>query len=251
MLFCTCLKPSVSMENRPKNAFTMLETMIVLIVFSIVLAAFLSGKRAVRNIGAKNTITQIKKYNSSIAAFRKKYGKLPGDIKKTQIFNLSNTNTDGNENGIIDGPKGGIPTRAEGELVNFWLHLSNSGMLDEKYNGWSGSRFEIGKSVPKMQSRDVGIVVFGAGEKNFYQIGVVGANKDGVLMLSDESLKPMEAFLIDNKIDDGLPSQGKIRAAGGPRLGGYKRVNEKCVTGREYFLKQKNPACQLLIEINI
>ena len=40
-------------------------------------------------------IADIQKYKTAINEFNRKYGFLPGDLKKTEVFNLSIHNTDG------------------------------------------------------------------------------------------------------------------------------------------------------------
>ena len=50
----------------------------------------------------KVIINEINHYTSIIKSFKNIYGFLPGDLDKTQIFNLSKTNTDGNKNNIIE-----------------------------------------------------------------------------------------------------------------------------------------------------
>ena len=82
--------------------YTIVEITIIVIVLSIILSLTTNIKISQNINNVKKTISDIQDYTTAIKTFKRKYGFLPGDIKKTQIFELSTNNTDGNKNGLIE-----------------------------------------------------------------------------------------------------------------------------------------------------
>lgn len=239
--------------KRPYNV-TLTQAFIAIIVIGVVSEFLLSGQLLIRNHKIKATINQIQKYKTSITVFQKKYGELPGDINKTVIYGLSERDTDGNMNGIIEDMIGvrfrkyGSVQKASGEVTNFWMHLGNSGLLDEKYDGESGLDATVGQTFPRSTIDGVGITAYGHDGSNYLQIGVKGANNKGIIM-TDNSLKPIEAFILDKKTDDGHPRSGEMIAVGGREVNGAESVNKNCATKREYLVKANERFCQIRINI--
>lgn len=95
------------------------------------------------------------------------------------------------------------------------------------------------------------MTIFGIDEKNYLQIGTIGANKQNIKM-TDKVFNSAQAFSIDKKIDDGFPKAGKVIAVGGKTfVNGINSVNTKCASNREYLIKNKKPSCQLRIQIEV
>jgi len=233
---------------RKKYNFTLFHFFLAIVITGIVLEFIVGGENLIRSGEVKQMIKDINKYNTAINNFKRKYGELPGDIRKTKIFGLSENNTDGNENGIIEDQSGSIK-QASGEITNFWLHLTNSSFLDEKFDGKSNAQAKVGTSFPRINN--IGITVFGFEGENYLQIGVIGADNSTIRM-ADKALNPNDAFVLDKKLDDGLPKTGDILAVGGSKfVNGINSVNKDCTTNREYLIKQDKLACQLRIKINI
>jgi hypothetical protein len=227
--------------------FTLFHLFLIIIATGIILEIIVGSNNLIRNSNVKKIIIDINKYNNAIKNFKRKYGQLPGDIRKTKILGLSETNTDGNENGLIEDSKGSIK-KADGEITKFWLHLSNSEFLQEKFDGKDNSEAKVGTTFPKI-TNSVGITVFSFDKDNYLQIGVIGAN-DSNIEMTNQALSPGDAFFIDKKLDDGLPDSGDIRAVGGENfVNGINDVDKNCATKREYLIKSEKPACQLRILI--
>ena len=191
-----------------------------------------------------NLIVDIQKYRTSIKEFNRKYGFLPGDLKKTQIFDLSKKNTDGNENGLIEdlNQQQGIYYRniqANGELVNFWLHLYNSGFLEKK-----------SKIFPYVKFLNSGILLFTNGEENFFHLGVIGINEINEIE-TNYNLTPYHAYMIDKKIDDSLPIDGDVFISWGKKinLDNIRKSYKNCATDFEYLSVFKRKVCQLVIKL--
>ena len=154
-----------------RKAFTLLEIAMAICIITVAVAGIFAVQMISRTSDARGLVAQIQKYDQSIVAFRTKYQALPGDVKNTINQNLSSENTDGDNNGIITNQTMGI-NRAEGEITNFWLHLSKTKMIDENYDGKDDSDAKNGSTFPLSKiGENSGIAVFGNEGKTFYQIG--------------------------------------------------------------------------------
>jgi hypothetical protein len=217
---------------------------ILFIIIIIIISSYLINV-LINNNDTKKLIMQIKKINIAINSFSEKYHALPGDVNNTINFGLSNYNTDGNgDNFITDIYKGNI--RADGEIVNFWMHLSNSRIINEKYDGLEYEMARTGSTFPKSPISNNGIIAFSDNEKNYLQIGYFYSDKYRIFT-SNNTLKAKEAYLYDKKIDDGKPENGSIVVAGGDSLNYLK--NSLCYRNGEYDLNNSKPSCQVRIEI--
>jgi hypothetical protein len=66
----------------------------------------------------------------------------------------------------------------------------------------------------------------------------IGINNQ-TLEVKNDTLTPLEAFIIDNKLDDGLPNDGKIRVFD-------KDANNDCYYNNYYSIKNKKRVCTLI-----
>jgi len=235
-------------KSNIKYNFTLFQFILIIIVLGITIELIVGSINLTRNGKIKKTILELNKYTTAINTFKRKYGELPGDIRKTKVLRLSKVNTDGNENGLLEDRQGSIK-QASGEITNFWLHLTNSRFLEEKFNGMENEKAMVKKTFPVIGN--VGITVFGYNEENYLQIGVIGANNSNIEM-TNRALDPNSAFILDKKLDDGLPKTGDILATGGNKfVNGINFVSKNCATDREYLVKSMKPACQLRIKIDV
>lgn len=229
-----------------QKAFTITEFLVVTILLIFVIIGVLAAKNILTSSSVKSLIVQIEQYNFAINSFTQKYHAMPGDVEDTISYGISKENTDGNGDNLIEDRNGNI-TQASGEIVNFWLHLSTTGFLSEKYDGKSRRKAKVKTTFPTSKiGQNIGIIAFSARGKLFFQIGFKDSNHYSMNM-SDKSLKPNEAYLFDEKIDDGDAKKGKVFAAGGKLPNILK--NDKCLKFRDYNLANKTPSCQIRIEI--
>ena len=228
------------------KAFSIIEVAMVICVISLAVAGIITAKNILSSSGVRGLASQIEKYDHSIAAFYDKYKALPGDLRDTQRLKLTTNNTDGDNNGIITSNMLDL-SQANGEISNFWLHLSNSKMLDEIYDGAEDEFVRFGQTFPISKlGESAGIIVFGDKTKNFYQIGFKFTNIDR-LYTGNRSVTPKYALAFDKKIDDGDPMRGRVTAAGGDQLN--LPANMLCANNGQYNIEIKSMYCQLKIEL--
>lgn len=228
-----------------KGAFTIIENLIIIILIILTLSGIFFAKKILKESDVKSLIMQIKKYDAALNSFTQKYHALPGDIEGTQTYGLTQTNTDGDGDNVITDKSRRI-FQANGEIANFWMHLSKSKMLDENYEGEKNSHAKIKNTFPISKiGEKIGIVAFGAEGKTFYQVGFESADSKRLYM-TNHSLKADEAFLFDAKIDDGFAQRGRVVAVGGNVLN--QNADDNCVKFEEYNQDYPEPVCQIRIE---
>ncbi len=228
------------------KGFTLIELILIVILISAGMSFFVKININEEHNNIKNLSSQLKKYDNSISAFYIKYGSLPGDIKKTDVLNLSKNNTDGNENHIIEDLsqqrlRFEDNLKLNKEVASFWIHLYNSKLLETEI-----------KSLPFIDFSKSSIVAFSDIGENYYHLSVKNIEDNGEITTMN-SFTPNQAFLIDRKIDDSLPFSGKIRVYGGDRINVKTKnnINKKCADGDEYFTSNKEVVCQLIYKLDI
>ena len=226
-----------------KNSILSKFIIIIFITFSVISAYLI--KNLIYSNQAKSLIMQIKKINNAIDGFTEKYHSLPGDATNTLEYGITKYSTDGNgDNSVLD-PTNRI-VLAQGEIVNFWMHLSNSKMLNEKYDGMEMEMAKINSTFPTSVIGNAGIIAYSDQGKSYLQIGFMYSDSSRIYTKND-TLTPIEAYLVDKKTDDENPYKGIVRVLGGDILNFQK--NSICANGNAYRLKVDKPSCQLRIEI--
>ena len=216
---------------------TILSKFLIIISVSITIIFEYLIKNLIDNNQTKSLVMQIKKINSAIESFSEKYHALPGDIQNAMSFGISIYNSDGNGDNYITDSRGSIEM-AEGEIVNFWMHLSNSQMLNEMARPSS--------TFPESKIGNAGIVAFSSAGKTYLQIGFSHSNANR-LFTKNNTLTPNEAYSYDKKVDDENPYKGNVVVAGGDTLN-YTQ-NSICARGDSFDINNSKPSCQIRIEI--
>jgi prepilin-type N-terminal cleavage/methylation domain-containing protein len=231
-----------------RGGFTLIELSIVLVIIGLVIGSVLVGQDLIRAAYVRAQISQIEKYNTATNTFYGKYGYLPGDITATAASQFGFTARSGaggygDGNGEIDGSDGGTDVYAWsqiGEPMYFWEDLSRSGLIEGNFNtytnGWIGcqgapcnlyipaARIGGGNYVyvysgyaseccPVLSNGSSG---FGP---NFYGLSVIEAVVAGNVgsgynggYPDAPGLTVAQAYAIDKKSDDGLPTSGHVLA---------------------------------------
>jgi len=224
---------------------TILSKFLIIISVSITIIFVYLIKNLIDNNQTKSLVMQVKKINSAIESFTEKYHALPGDIQNAMSYGISSYNSDGNGDNYITDSRGLIEM-AEGEIVNFWMHLSNSQMLEEKYDGFENDMARTASTFPESKIGNAGIVSFSSAGKTYIQIGFSHSNANR-LFTKNDTLTPNEAYSYDKKVDDENPYKGNVVVVGGDTLN-YTQ-NSICARGDSFDINNSKPSCQLRIEI--
>ncbi len=212
------------MTQKLTKAFTLVELSIVIVIIGLIIAGVTAGKGLVRQAQLRSITTDITKYTAAYNAFKIQYNAVPGDMKNASSYW---TTTNGNGNGYVDSP----------ENFSTWKHLELSKLIAGSYTGAiaSGGYAVPGINVPKGAFNNSGYQIISQ-----YAAGAIygrGKTENGIRFgrsgtaypahMNAGVISPGNAYMIDQKSDDGLASRGNIIAAASNFLGS----NGICVTG--------------------
>lgn len=217
------------MKHR-QHGFTLVELAIVLVIIGLIVGSVLGGKELIRAGEIRAMIKQYHEFQTGVTAFNERFNGIPGDINGAR-FGLrggcDNTENGGNGNGIVES-KGGGHEIHDGEIACFWANLTTSGkeLITGSYEGIGNEATDIiGRNMPKMKLGTLGWGVYSQDSKNYFVSGVVG-EQPGAAYNTTAAFIPIDAYNIDLKIDDGVPTAGAIQTRGA----GNQNPNEDALT---------------------
>jgi len=246
------------------RGFTLVELAISLMIIGLLIGGVLKGEELVENARSTQFVRQLDGYNAAIKSFMAAYEGFPGDITdpSTRLPNCSASpcNTVGNGDNSTTGTNSGWPRNMPlatyavtgTETRALWAQLQQAGFIsgvDSSYNGaWSA---KLGVEVPKSPDPNIGITAL------WYDSNVNYSDyPTGPAMIPDNYyvLRPLtdntfampttRAFFIDQKMDDGLPISGSVRAAGGTTNG-----ISGCASSTAYLILIRGDLCNLAVRI--
>lgn len=208
------------------------------------------------------TIQQLEKYNSAVNTFRGKYAGLPGDLSNASSFWSTAENGDGD--GQVESATGGAITTNAYEIINFWEHLTQAGMADGSYvapAAGAATACALGTCYPRTKFERGGVGVYHVSGINYWRLGRADAAEAATIAYSNV-LSPPDAWGIDKKIDDSVPSSGNVVARTNANLMGEIAATDNTVftqadgasdcgaTASTYNLDVTTTNCQLRIKMN-
>ena len=210
--------------NKGQQGFTLVELSIVLVIIGLIVGGVLVGQDMIKAAEIRSTIAQLEQYNTATNTFRDKYHYIPGDITgtyATQFGFPARTGAAGHGDGnrSLEGCSSGAIVFGC-EIALFWPDLNTANLLAGSYSGVDGltnacaTADACGAYVPETKlGHGNMITVFSSAGQNYYEIHGVSAiaNATGAYTFTN-SMSPQEAFNIDDKLDDGNPLRGTVRA---------------------------------------
>lgn len=195
------------------KAFTLVELAIVLIIIGFIVAGISAGTSMVQSSRLNGFISEMRNYQSAAYMFRDRYNAVPGDFARAHqtwgsiggcinddVNNVSN-GCNGNGNGII----GQNPNWRE--LARAWQHLAAAGMVGGTYNGTSDApRITSLQNPGSWNYISDGSTVFNVPPQTFNLLGAFAPADNRPFISSADT------YAVDNKIDDGKPARGFMRA---------------------------------------
>jgi prepilin-type N-terminal cleavage/methylation domain-containing protein len=217
-----------------QSGFTLIELSIVLVVIGLIVGGVLVGQDLVRAAAERAQISQIEKYNAAANTFRDKFGYLPGDMPSTVTSQFGFYNglyclgvSSRNGDGLLQ--RVGYPYSPPNdyEPALFWEDLSSpaAGKLIDlrtisygaiECSGTKGGFTATGSQLPAyyMPSAKIGnnnyIYVYAKNSYNWY--GISAPNNSSGTLASVPAMTVKQAYDLDAKIDDGLPTTGNVVA---------------------------------------
>lgn len=229
--------------------FTLLELAIVIVVIGLVAGGIIVGRDLISAAAVRAQLSQLDVVQTGIGVFRQKYSCLPGDCAKAGTYGFvarqPNIRGRGDGNGVLEGlgstcnswwyawadqtPQEVRPfSQVVGENAVFWRDMSEAGLIPEKVSlptndnsdctAWAcmdptpSTSPSIFSFYPRAKYGKTGLLyVYSDGGVNY-----IGLSEARIMrcfyLYTNPLLSTAEAFIMDTKVDDGLPLTGSVLA---------------------------------------
>jgi prepilin-type N-terminal cleavage/methylation domain-containing protein len=212
-----------------KSGFTLVELSIVLLIIGLIIGGITAGSSLIKQAQIRSVISEITNLKTAIFTFKVQYNYLPGDFPNAGSFwsgaaNCANSSVpagcNGNANGMID--RAAASASQGYEQLRVWQHLSLSGLIAGNYTGIStiAGQADIGINVPASKLSPGGYYIAteqwaawtgytgytSIAARTYIDLGGFNAGNDNFSQIAT----PIDAYNLDNKMDDGLPSTGTV-----------------------------------------
>ena len=221
-------------HNRKQGGFTLIELSIVLVIIGLIVGGVLVGQDLISAAEVRAQMSQVEKTNTAVNTFRVKYNGLPGDLSNAGTFGFSPGVDGRNGNGQIESSETALGQC--GESLLFWRDLSQANLLEgaalitatDYDTGACGTTAVVSDLLP--EGRIGGhITVYSQNGLNFFEvIGVDSIAADTGVVATSAALKNIDAYNIDQKLDDGAPSTGQVLAMQGGTALSTEAMNGTC-----------------------
>lgn len=247
-----------------KKGFSLVEISIVMSIIGLLIGGVLAGQSLLNNQRRNAINTKANTLRTAYAQFKLKYSFAPGDHPTaTQIWgradggspvtnNCNNSETDiANLSGTCNGDGNGIITYPEDARA--WQQLMHAGLIQGAYNGIPSYPPAIGASYPSSEASKYAFYQFFSNPYDDYCLDYTNVSSaqyndllyygtfDGSCSVfgGGPALSPEDAYVLDRKIDDGIPYSGKVVT-----LESGSQAN--CVAGGQYNVSHDGDVCGLI-----
>jgi prepilin-type N-terminal cleavage/methylation domain-containing protein len=216
------MSSSLRTPQKQQAGFTLVELSVVLIILSLLVGGILGGQNLIAAAKLRSVGEEFKQYQAAAETFKEIYNAVPGDMINATDYWTDATN--GNGDSRIDF---GSVANGTGEVWSFWQQLAFAGLIEGQYTGRAGpgSRMHtiVGENIPGSGYDGGGWTVSHSEEAGWawtamwYEVQLLNVFLIGASAAPDDHrdglLTPKEAWNIDTKYDDGIPSSGLIIGA--------------------------------------
>ncbi|MBA8666894.1 hypothetical protein H1Q59_03180 [Holosporaceae bacterium 'Namur'] len=205
------------MQKYKKIGFSLIELAVVVLIIAFLISSISIAYSMIKQASLRSIITEANTFTEAINLFEQKYKSLPGDFPYASVqwgtaCDSTPSNCNGNGDGVIEYS---YTTRTQNEALRAWQHLSLAGMIIGNYTGitdMEGGTY-IGVNAPMSQYNKKGwSFQNGVRYSHLEQYLEIGGPRLG-FPPNDSIIPTIDAYSIDNKIDDGYPRNGLVWGA--------------------------------------
>lgn len=207
-----------------RGGFTLIELSIVLVIIGLIVGGVLVGQDMIHAAEIRATVGQVEKYNAAANTFRTKYNGLPGDLSNPANYGMAVTDTANKGNALIESCTANDGVHFGCENMAFWVHLTTANLIDQSFSNTTGlaAYAAIASMVGYTPTAKIGkgssFFIGVNGSVNEWRIvGLTSTAGTGVVT-STNAVTPLDAFNIDTKLDDGVPTSGIVLGYDGANL---------------------------------
>ncbi len=212
-----------------RDAFTLIELAVVLVIIGLIVGGVLVGKDLIRNAERQSVITEKNRFSAAFYAFQAKYNAIPGDMSNAHQYfgDACGTNSTASNTGCNGNGNGSIKQLENDEHLKVWEHLSRAGLIAGEYDGTgipdgSGSgilSYSVTNSPPSRLTESYWAL---DGElynamvtmPRYLHLGGISTVTSYSALAFSPSLTHSDALSIDTKIDDGAANSGSVSGDG-------------------------------------
>ena len=220
----------------------MIELSIVLVIIGLIVGGIVTGRELIVSAAIRSQLAQMDRYQQAVNVFRVKYDALPGDMDAATAtkFGFKARGTlrgEGDGNGILEGGNAfgykGVSIFT-GELGAFWEDLTYANglrinLIPESFKLGDPTSGPVSQTasdvIGYMPPAKIGgsnyIYVYTPGyccgwvntnPVNFFGLSLVTGSNSAGDAYTGPGLSVLQAYKIDEKVDDGLPQKGTVTA---------------------------------------
>lgn len=240
------------------KGFTLVELSIVLVIIGLVIGGVLVGRDLIKSSEIRKSISTLEQVATSVNTFRIKYNCIPGDcVYTTSLF--TDLSFNGNGNGLVDNwsseSLATVDSLRSSKLLsqNITEVTSGTALYDGTHyirghnNSWSyfyyADLYSVGGGSITVS---VPAVLDPAKRTGMTLTWAKWVNSTGCF--NGETVSPLDAGNIDQKIDDGLPKTGSFIAFDAKDVAGTcTGYTSRCwVTGQNSYKTSDNVGCRVI-----
>jgi len=236
-----------------KKAFSLVELSIVLIIVGLLVAGVSAGSKLIERARISSLITKINDVKSATTTFLAAYEEPPADFSNRQSFWGTTNGANGDGDGLIEffAASGVVERNAFGDLSDAnMMSMNNSYSSDAAME--QRHIFDILNISSANLYLDYGDVYHSSSAGGLSvsstnnHIILNGASDTGMTTVNYGVLTPANAYSIDKKLDDGIPTSGKVRGLDGYVSSSYVT----CDSSSTYALTTTSLACRMSFQIS-